>query len=231
MYQTEGRFTSQEEIDNYPVDLDGRGNRTLLPGDFKFKDINKDGKINDYDLRPLGYGMDLPYLNFGINLSAEWKGIDLAADFAGAAMQTMVYGLDARWAFWDQNRNAPSYMLNDRWHHEDIFDPTSPWVPGKYPALRTDPNENGAGPLRDGSTFLLNNTKYLRMKNLEIGYSLPQRWLEKMRIERLRVYLNGSNLFSIDNQRKRGLDPEQGANTGLNYPIHKVYTVGVNLAF
>ena len=231
MYQTEGRFTSQEEIDNYPVDLDGRGNRTLLPGDFKFKDINKDGKINDYDLRPLGYGMDLPYLNFGINLSVEWKGIDLAADFAGAAMQTMVYGLDARWAFWDQNRNAPSYMLNDRWHHEDIFDPTSPWVPGKYPALRTDPNENGAGPLRDGSTFLLNNTKYLRMKNLEIGYSLPQRWLEKMRIERLRVYLNGSNLFSIDNQRKRGLDPEQGANTGLNYPIHKVYTVGVNLAF
>ena len=231
LYQVVGQFKTQEQIDNHPVDIDGQGNRTLLPGDYYYKDWNNDGKINDYDLRPLGYGSDLPYLNFGINIGFEWRGIDFAADFAGASMQTYVFTTDARYPFWDQNRNAPKYMLNDRWHHEDIFDPTSPWVPGTYPAIRSNKKDYETGSFKDQSSFLLNNTNYLRLKNLEIGYSLPGRWLSKVKIEKLRIYVNGSNLFSIDNLHDKGLDPEQGVSSGLNYPIHRVYTIGANLVF
>ena len=231
LYQVIGQFKTQEQIDNHPVDIDGQGNRTLLPGDYYYKDWNNDGKINDYDLRPLGYGSDLPYLNFGINIGFEWRGIDFAADFAGASMQTYVFTTDARYPFWDQNRNAPKYMLNDRWHHEDIFDPTSPWVPGTYPAIRSNKKDYETGSFKDQSSFLLNNTNYLRLKNLEIGYSLPGRWLSKVKIEKLRIYVNGSNLFSIDNLHDKGLDPEQGVSSGLNYPIHRVYTIGANLVF
>lgn len=231
LYQVVGQFQSQEEIDNHPVDIDGKGNTTLLPGDYYYKDWNNDGKINDYDLRPLGWGSDLPYLNFGINIGFTWKGIDFAADFAGATMQTYVFGLDARYPFWDQNRNAPTYMLNDRWHHEDILDPSSPWVPGTYPALRSNKADYETGSFKDRSSFLLNNTHYLRLKNLEIGYTFPKKWMSKVHVEKLRIYVNGSNLFSIDNLHKKGLDPEQGVNTGLNYPVHRVYTIGINLMF
>ena len=87
------------------------------------------------------------------------------------------------------------------------------------------------GSFKDQSSFLLNNTNYLRLKNLEIGYSLPGRWLSKVKIEKLRIYVNGSNLFSIDNLHDKGLDPEQGVSSGLNYPIHRVYTIGANLVF
>lgn len=231
MFQVIGQFQSQEEIDNYPVDIDGQGNRTLLPGDYYYKDWNNDGKINDYDLRPLGWGSDLPYLNYGINIGFSWKGIDFAADFAGASMQSYFFTTDARYPFWDQNRNSPAYMLNDRWHHEDIFDPTSPWVPGTYPAFRSNKKDYETGSFKDRSSFLLNNTNYLRLKNLEIGYTFPEKWMSKVHIEKLRIYLNGSNLFSIDNLRDKGLDPEQGASSGLNYPIHRVYTIGINLVF
>lgn len=231
-YQVTGQFSSQEEIDSYPVDLDGMGNTTLLPGDYEFKDWNKDGKIDDYDLRPLGYGTDLPYLNYGINLEAQWKGLDFTADFSGADMQTIVFNADARWPLWDSNRNAYKYMFTDRWHHEDIFDPASPWVPGNRPALRLNPDENGCGPYRIGSGALLYNVRYIRLKNIEIGYTFPKKWLEKVKIQNLRIFVNGSNLLTFDNLKNRGnLDPEQGADSGLNYPIHKIYTIGANFTF
>lgn len=223
-----GRFQSQEEIDAYPIIMDNKGNRTVLPGDFIYEDVNGDGMINDYDNRPLGYGEDLPYLSFGLNLGFQWKGFDFAADFAGATMQTLVLDYESKAPFWGDN-NSPKYMLNDRWHHEDIFDPTSPWVPGERPALRKNYWE-GSSYIRWSSYFTM-NVNYIRLKNLEIGYSLPKTWLSKVHIQKLRFYVAGTNLFSIDNMRERGLDPEQAGRNGLDYPLHKVYTVGVNLQF
>lgn len=224
-----GQFQSQEEIDNYPVVMDEQGNRTLLPGDFIYADLNGDGVINDFDVRPLGYGEDLPILTFGINLGFNWKGIDFAADFAGATMQTLILDWEAKWPF-NAGGNSPKYMINDRWHHEDIFDPTSPWVAGERPALRTDSWAEG-GSYRRWNSYFMQNINYLRLKNLEIGYTLPKAWTKKLFVERVRIYASGTNLLTFDNMKKFGLDPEQGARGGLDYPQHRVYTVGFNLNF
>ena len=87
-YQVIGRFQSEDEIKNYPVDIDGDRNRTLLPGDFIYKDVNGDGRITDLDERPIGYPQGWsPMLSFGGTIGLEWKGIDLNIDFACGAMQ------------------------------------------------------------------------------------------------------------------------------------------------
>ena len=87
-YQVIGQFQSEEEIRNYPVNLDGNNNRTLLPGDFIYKDVNGDGIINGMDERPIGYPEGwAPIMSFGGNIGLQWKGIDLNIDLSGGAMQ------------------------------------------------------------------------------------------------------------------------------------------------
>ncbi len=224
-----GRFQSQEEIDSYPVVMDDQGNRTVLPGDFIYEDTNGDGRIDGYDERPLGYGEDLPYLTFGLNLGFEWKGIDFAADFAGASFQTLVLDWEAKWPF-QNGGNSPEYMINDRWHHEDIFDPSSPWVAGERPAIRMDSWREG-GSYRRWNSYFMSNTNYIRLKNLVVGYTLPKKWTQKASIQKLRFYAQGTNLFSFDNMRKYELDPEPYGRNGLDYPPHRVYTIGANIVF
>ncbi len=224
-----GQFQNQEEIDNYPIIMDDQGNRTVQPGDFIYEDTNGDGRIDGNDERPLGYGEGLPYLSYGINLGFKWKGIDFAADFAGACMQTIVFDWEAKWPF-QNNGNSPKYMLNDRWHHEDIFDPTSPWVSGDRPAIRMDSWREG-GSYRRWNSYFMSNTNYIRLKNLEIGYTLPARWTSKVFIKKVRIYGQGTNLLSFDGLKDKGLDPEQGARSGLDYPQHRVFTVGANIIF
>lgn len=224
-----GRFQSQEEIDNYPVIMDDQGNRTVLPGDFIYEDTNGDGRIDGYDERPLGYGEDLPYFTYGINLGFEWKGIDFAVDFAGASMQTIILDWEAKWPF-QNGGNSPKYMLNDRWHHEDIFDPTSPWVAGERPAIRMDSWREG-GSYRRWNSYFMSNTNYIRLKNLVLGYTFPKAWTSKATIQKLRLYIQGTNLFSFDNMRKYELDPEPYGRNGLDYPPHRVLTIGANVVF
>jgi len=223
-----GQFQSQEQIDNYPVIMDDKGNRTVLPGDLIFKDVNGDGIINSLDERPIGYGQDLPYLTFGLNLEFEWKGIDLSADFAGGKYQTIIFDWEAKWPF-QGNGNSPKRMLNDRWHHEDIFDPTSPWVAGTTPPIRLDWQAGGSY-LRH-STYFMSNTHYIRLKNLQIGYTLPKQWTQKAYLQKVRFYAQATNLFSLDNMKKYGIDPEPYGRNGLDYPPHKVYTIGINVVF
>lgn len=90
-YQIVGQFQSQDDINNYPVNIDGQGNKTLLPGDLIYEDINDDGKIDGYDERPIGYARDRnPAVNFGLNFTAAYKGFDFRADFSGGAMYSYV---------------------------------------------------------------------------------------------------------------------------------------------
>lgn len=228
-----GRFTSQEQIDNYPVLLDGKNNKSVMVGDVIFEDINKDGIIDGNDERPIGYGEGLPYMTFGINLNAAWKGIDFAVDFAGATMQTIIYDFEGKWPF-QNGGGGPAFMYNDRWHHQDIFDPTSPWVAGSQPAIR-DPNAGNPWETSVSysrwSSYNMQNVKYLRLKNLQLGYTLPLKWTSKAYISKCRFYFLGTNILSFDNMKARGLDPEQGARSGLDYPQHRVLTVGAQLTF
>lgn len=227
-YQVIGRFQSQEEIDNYPINNDGQGNRSMLPGDLIFKDVNGDNLINAMDERPIGYAEGaLPYFNYGINLSGQWKGFTVAIDFSGAGMQTYFRDLELRYPF-QNSGNSPAYMLGDRWHRVDPFDPHSEWVPGYYPATRR--NNNNTHSVYRRSDFWVTNVRYLRCRNLELGYMFPANWVRKVGLSRFRMYVNATNLFTIDNVKEYEIDPEVANSNGLIYPQQKLFLVGFNLS-
>ncbi len=239
MYDCIGVFQSQEEIDSYPVNIDGKGNTTLLPGDLIFRDFNNDGVINDYDRRPLGYaggeypwetssqGNKNPLLSLGLTFAFDWKGIDFAADFAGGFMNTWVPDWFCLWgSSLNYVANGFKYNSLNVWRHEDILDPTSPWVKGDFPALRGDSN-----PSAKVNNFYNVNVNYLRLRNLVLGYTLPRKWTRKARIEKCRFYVEGTNLFSFDNLKKVGVDPEVSGVQGADYPQNRVLSVGVNITF
>jgi len=224
-YEVIGRFESQEHIDNYPVNMDDQGNRNLLPGDFIYKDVNGDGLINPLDERPIGYAEGAnPYMSFGLNGSVNYKGFDLYFGFAGASMQTFTRNWELRYPF-QNNGTSPDFMFEDRWHREDLFNTDSEWVPGTYPAIR----RFGADHLYRHNTFWLTNVKYLRLRNLELGYRLPATALEKIGVSAVRVYASGTNLFSIDNVKDFGIDPEIGSANGLVYPQQRLFNFGFSI--
>ncbi|AWW30246.1 SusC/RagA family TonB-linked outer membrane protein [Echinicola strongylocentroti] len=226
-YNVVGRFESEEQIENYPVDIDGNGNRNVLPGDFIYEDVNGDGLINNLDERPIGYAEGAnPYVSFGLNGSASYKGFELYFSFAGASMQTFTRNWELRYPF-QNNGNSPDFMFEDRWHREDLFNADSEWVPGTYPAIR----RAGADHLYRHSNFWLTNVRYLRLRNLELGYRVPKAFLEKYGIGSLRVYANGTNLVSFDNVKSFGIDPEIGSANGLVYPQQRLFNFGFNLTF
>lgn len=225
-YEVVGRFESQEQINNHPVNIDGQGNRNLLPGDFIYKDVNGDGLINGMDERPIGYSEGAnPYMSFGINGSMNYKGFDLFFGFAGASMQTFNRNWELRYPF-QNNGTSPNYMFEDRWHREDLYNSDSEWAPGHYPAIR----RFGADHLYNRkNTFWLTNVNYMRLRNLELGYRLSPATLDKVGLTALRVYVSGTNLFSFDNVKDFGIDPEIGAANGLVYPQQRLLTIGFSV--
>lgn len=229
MFETIGVFQTQEEIDNYPVDIDGANNKNLVPGDLIFKDINGDGVINEFDERPLGYAKvgetRQPMMTMGMSFGFDWKGIDFAADFAAGFMNTYVPDWHVKNGVTSDQTGYVYNSLNT-WHHEDIFDPTSPWVAGEFPALR---NNNPSS--RWWNDFYTRKINYLRLRNLVVGYTLPVSWTKKARIQKFRLYFEGTNLFCWDSIQDYGFDPEIAGRNGFDYPQHRTYLVGVNITY
>ncbi|SDK22295.1 TonB-linked outer membrane protein, SusC/RagA family [Catalinimonas alkaloidigena] len=236
-YEVIGQFQSQEEVNSYPINVDGQGNRTLLPGDFIYRDVNDDGVINSYDQRPIGYRRGgTPIISYGANFSFRWKGFDLTADFSGGSMYTYNQNWEMRWPY-QNTGNLLANMYDDRWHRADPLDPNSAWIPGKNPPLRfNDGNHsnyrrdelNGNGTSTDWWAV---NVRYLRLRTLELGYSLPRLLTEKVKVNRARVYINTYNLLSVDNVKQFGIDPEIENDNGLQYPQNRLVNLGVNLSF
>lgn len=227
-YEVDGQFSSQEEINNYTVNIDGQGNRTLLPGDLKYKDADGDGRITTLDQRPIGYGGgQQPNINFGLSISVNYKNFDFAADFSGAAGYTWFQNWETRWAF--QSGGNLNTIFEDRWHREDMYDVNSKWIPGKYPPNRF--NQSGHSNYNRTSTFWAHNVKYLRARTMQLGYSFPVNWLSKVEMKRARVYVNAYNLFSIDNIHQFNIDPEINDDNGLQFPQMRNINFGINLTF
>jgi len=224
--QVIGQFQSQEEINNYSVNIDGQGNRTILPGDLIYKDTNGDGKIDSYDERPIGYGAGAqPSVNYGFNIYLSYKAFDFNADFSGGSMYSWNQSSEQRWPY--QNEGALNELLTDRWHRADVFDLNSQWISGEYPAFRF--NNGGHSNYNKESNYWLHNVSYLRARTIELGYSLPQSLIKRVNIKKARVYINGYNLFSFDNLKKFGVDPEVNEANGLQYPQNKFFNAGINL--
>ncbi len=228
-YEIEGQFESFEQINSWPVNNDGNGNRDMLPGDIIYKDINGDGVINGYDQRPIGYPRDRnPIINFGINLAAQYKGFDLKADFSGGSAYSYNQNWEMRWPY-QNTGNLLKQFYDDRWHREDPFDLNSEWIPGKYPALRF--NTGWHSNYNKQSTFWLTNAHYIRLRTLELGYTLPKEWVTKIGAQNCRLYLNTYNLFSLDNLKDLGVEPEIMEENGLQYPQNSMVNIGVNVSF
>lgn len=231
-YQAIGQFTSMDQINNYKINNDGRGNKTQLPGDLIYKDQNGDGIINQYDQRPIGYPTGNPIQNFGFNITVAYKGFDFRADFSGGIGYTYERNYEMMWPF-QNGGNLLSEFANDSWHRSNPFDVNSTWVPGTYPALTY--NNGSAGNNYGGagaqSSFWLTSVKYFRARTIEVGYTLPTSILTKMKIQKLRVYVNTYNLFSFDNMAKYGIETEVSDNNGLQYPQSRIVNLGLNLSF
>jgi len=227
-YEVLGQFRSMDEISNHPVNIDGEGNRTLLPGDYYYNDVNGDGIIDARDERPIGYSRSgTPIVNYGLNFNVSWKNFDLTADFSGGTMYSYLREHEMRNPF-QNTGNLLRDLYEDSWQREDPFNVDSPWIEGQYPPLRW--NQGSHSNYRTSDRWLTNMV-YLRLRTLEVGYSIPPAVLERIGMQRVRAFVNTFNLFSIDPMKSVGLDPEVLDTNGLQYPQSFVLNAGVNLSF
>lgn len=225
-YEAIGQFKSWEEIANYPIDNDGQGNKTIRPGDVKYKDVNGDGIINGLDQLPIGYNRTgTPILNYGINLGVQWKGFDLAVDFTGGWGYTWYQESEQRNPFHDGGNN-PQYYMKNTWRLADIWDANSELISGKYPMLLVG---NSSHSNYWNSSFWKTNMIYLKIRNFELGYSIPRQIINKVGISDVRFYVSGSNLYTFSNLI--GVDPETDETNGLAYPTMRIINVGLNIKF
>lgn len=226
-YKAIGQFQSVDEIAKSPVQ-DNANNHTLLPGDIKYADINRDGVINTEDQTIIGRGQT-PEVYFGLGISASYKNFDLAALLQGASNFSIAFDNEMQAPFFN---NANTYQFfADRWHRTDAYDKTSQWIAGRYPSTRFNGTTNNKLP----SSFWLTNGQYLRLKTIELGYNFPKKVLSKTNaISIARIYLSGQNLLTFDNLLY--VDPEApnksaDEGNGKYYPQMKVFTVGLNIQF
>lgn len=231
-YRTDGQFTSFDEINNAPLQGQFYSIREL-PGDYKFRDLNNDGIINGDDSRvPYTYGTT-PLLNFGLTIDLEWKGFDANILFQGAAKYTVRYTETLSEWFW-YSGGLPAYFM-DRWHQADPYDSNSEWIAGEWPAPR--PNATQTMQLQSESDLWRRDAAYVRLKSLELGYTCNPKLLNSIGLQKLRLYINGFNLFTLTKDRLvKKLDPEKTAGPGTatyghNYPLTKSYNIGLNLTF
>jgi len=230
VYNIIGQFQSEEEIQNYAVYSTTLGNKYIQPGDWKYEDVNGDGVIDGDDTRPISLSAGrTPIWNYGLTLGGSWRGFDFSLLFQGAAGFVTFYSGPYAEPFW-QDGNIPEYYY-DSWHHADPYDSSSEWVPGSLPSIRSlsnDPYRNWA------SAMSYKDCSYVRLKNVEIGYTFNQKALRKAKIDKIRVFVNANNVLTFCNKYVKAYDPEKVAgsnNLGWNYPLLRTVNTGVNLNF
>ncbi|MFA7450643.1 MAG: TonB-dependent receptor [Bacteroidales bacterium] len=227
-YQSDGQFSSWDEIYNYETDIDGKGNSTIRPGDIKYKDLNGDKIINEHDMRPIGYSEGIPPdLNFGLNISLNYKNFDLSCDFTGGALGTYHINYEVRNPFWDGG-NTAQFILDNQWHLKDITDADSKLIPASFPtAIAGNSNHSNYWV----SDFWYRNVVYIKLKNLEFGYNFATRAMANIGMDSLRLYLFSQNLFSIDNMGLYEIDPEIASSSALAYPTTRIIGAGLKFKF
>ncbi|MCY1723494.1 TonB-dependent receptor [Prolixibacteraceae bacterium Z1-6] len=209
-----GYINTQEELDNLPTYEVGGTPRL---GDLKYVDVTEDGVINDRDLVPIGYSA-VPRISYGISGNASYKAFDMSFVFAGMQQTSVAhtgwgvteFGLVGVFSEWHKQAWTPERYAKG----EEIL----------YPALAMSP-----GVSQKANSLFIMDRSFLRLKNIEIGYSLPKKILNPIGIEGVRVYANGNNLLTWDKFPTNTIDPEQ--NDALAYPITKMLTFGVNVTF
>lgn len=214
-FQTNGIFQTQQQIDDSPVFQEG-----AQPGDLIFVDKNGDGEINfndDSDKTQLG--SPIPDFTMGLALTLKYKGFDFSANLYAALGQEIIRNFERQQPY----ANQLDYVIN-RW--------TGPGSTNEHPRLTTEATRNNVF-----SDYYVENGSFLRLRNLQIGYSIPEKFLKKVRTTSLRIYLAANNLFTLTEYQ--GYDPDIGATAGTLsggvdfgfYPQARTLMAGVILKF
>lgn len=227
-YILEGQFQSDMEIAYAPPQNGDLGNLKELPGDYRYKDVNGDGLIDTNDMVPL-FWTGSPKLFYGFTLNGEWNGFDFNALIQGSGKYSVRFK-EVYAEIFAFGLNTPAYF-HDRWHLEDPYNPDSEWVAGKWPASRVVAD---VGAIYNESIIWRKDASYVRLKSLELGYTLPKKIVRKIGFENVRFFVTGHNLFTITDSFVKPFDPEkiEGAySAGFTYPLTKSYNIGVNVNF
>lgn len=211
-YISDGLFTSKEEIANLPYTyVELGGNESLRPGDVKYKDLNGDNKLDWRDQTKIGQGA-MPNWMYGVNLALKWKNVDLSALFQGSFGYSSYIDLES----------APTTLkFENRWTEEE----NNKWSLVPRPGSEVTSNWWT-------SDYRTHDAWYLRLKSLSIGYELGKKALDATKLAKLRFYLAGTNLFTITNLSKYGVDPEAPEGTpAYYYPQQRTISIGLSLTY
>lgn len=224
-YVAEGLFNTWEEVNVANRPVYSWSNNKIQPGDIRYKDVNGDGKIDVNDQVPMGYS-NFPEKIFGIALGGSFKGFDISVLFQGAS-NVSVY----------PSRNSIQGFVTDGGANNDLnlyswtYERYTQGLPIKYPHL------NGSGGSASshiyvGSTFWYEDASYMRLKNMEIGYTFDKGLIKRVGFSSVRIYVNGNNLITWSHVLP-GEDPEF-PNVGANeepYPVERIYNLGLKVNF
>lgn len=211
----EGLFKDYDDIRNSPKQTFG----DVAPGDIKYKDVNGDGVIDANDMVPIG-SSTTPNLVYGFGLSAQWKGFDFNVRFQGAGKSSFfISGYLVRPFSQKDWGNVLTDVVGKYWSLGKNEDPDA-----EYPRLTYGDNPNNY----QNSTYWLRDGRYLRLKNLEIGYTVPKQLLVHLHLTNARFYFMGTNLLTFSPFKL--WDPELSSSTGEAYPLSRVLTLGLTVS-
>ena len=229
VYKADGFFQTDKEAQEYmdyywPADGSKGGcpfsGGKFKAGDLKYADINGDGKIDAENDRFYA-GSSVPRWTFGLNLNAAWKGFDLSLFFNGQFKAYRYFdAYEVEGAFVGDSSH-PATIWRDSW----TYNKSNP----KMPRLFTDTNSPSSS-RNVISTFWLKNVSYCRLKNLQLGYTLPKSALEFLHVNKVRVYYSCENLFTIDNL-DINVDPEATSQRLSSYPLLRTHSFGLSVTF
>ncbi len=234
LYRTDGFFKDQAEVDRYyalyknggaAITAVNQGTTTeLRPGDVKRLDLNGDYKITgdgvgESDLQHLGDGD--PHYVFGITAGGSWKGFDLNMLFQGVGKRYIMRSGWMAYPFYATYTNQNPNFLGQTWTEDN---PNA-----KYPRLSTYTARSTWN--YQNNDFMLQNSRYIRLKSLVIGYTLPKVWTKRVKLEKVRVFFSGNDLWEATSI-KDGFDPEMGeVSNNSGYPFSRTWSFGVNVGF
>lgn len=219
IYRADGFFNSQEEADAYTAKYGNPFGKTFKAGDLRYVDTNKDDKLTADDREYCGSSD--PKIIYGFNINAGWKGIDLSLMFNGAAGVKRLFDGYEVYGNFSGDAAHPATIWRDAWT-PDNHDASMP---------RIFYDTNSASSSRSvQSDFWLQDTSYLRLKNLQLGYTLPKGWLNSVGVENIRIYYSVENLLTFD-KMKINIDPESTSQRLSSYPLLRTHAFGVNVTF
>ena len=222
-YIVQGYFKDWDDIENSPEQIGA----AVRPGDLKYVDINNDGQIDDFDQTYIGYSK-IPDMTYGFSFGFDYAGFDFSVLFQGTERSSMYIGDGMMFEFINRNGKLLDHHQN-RWaYYTDPFtgELVDTRATASYPRLN-----NGTNPNQKVNSYFLLDNSYLKLKNIELGYSLDSKLLDKVNIAKLRVYCTANNVFTWTKVKQVAPEGDPTWGYGSNYPQLSVYSFGLNVTF